>query len=169
LEAIMRWLRIILATCSTVLLTTACDPASASAAALLIVNPNSINAGFTVEVRATCGDNVNPAFVHSRAFGSVTLVPSNGVLRANVTVPKSTKSGTYTVDLSCASGQLSSAKLTVLNGGKPNPSHGPQTGGGEMAASLTGKMTLYGGLGVIVLGLGTWLLIGMRRRPSVRS
>jgi hypothetical protein len=169
LEAIMRWLRIFLASGATALFATACIPASANAATLLIVNPSSIRAGFTVEVRATCGDNVNPAFVHSRAFGSVTLVPANGVLRADVTVPKSTKSGTYTVDLSCASGQLSSAKLTVLDGGKPNNSRGPHTGGGEMAASLTGKVTLYGGLGVLVLGLGSWLLLGVRRRHAVRG
>ena len=55
---------------------------------ILLVNPSSIEAGFAVELRATCGDNVNPAFVHSTAFGSVTLVPDNGVLTRNVTVPQ---------------------------------------------------------------------------------
>jgi len=166
----MRWLRITLATCATVLLSAACIPASASAATLLLVNPSSIDAGFAVEVRATCGDNVNPAFVHSQAFGSVTLVPMNGVLKANVTIPRSTKAGTYTVNLSCASGQQSTAKLTVLGGGAaPNNNNGPHTGGGQMAAGLAGKLTLYGGLAAVVVGLGSWLLIGLRRRNAVRG
>ncbi len=165
----MRWVRIILVSCATVLLASACIPASASGATLLIVNPSSIHAGYAIEVRATCGDNVNPAFVHSKAFGSVTLVPSRGMLRATVTVPRSTAVGTYAVDLSCASGQQSSAKLTVLSSGKPNKSYGPHTGGGEMAATLIGRITLYGGLGLLAVGLATWLLLGARRRNTARG
>src|SRR5262249_53932920 len=61
----------------------ACVPfaaSPASAATILVVSPNSIRAGFSVMLRATCGDNVNPAFVSSAAFGSLTLVPSHGEL-----------------------------------------------------------------------------------------
>src|ERR1051326_3240746 len=58
----------------------------ANAATILFLNPSSIRAGFTIEIRATCGDNANPAFVHSAAFGSVTLVPHLGVLAENVTI-----------------------------------------------------------------------------------
>jgi hypothetical protein len=72
------------------------------------------------------------------------------------------------VSLACASGEKASTKLTVVRGGAPpNPNQGPRTGGGEMAASLGGKLALYGGLGGIVVGLGIWLMLGLRRRTSV--
>lgn len=164
----MRWLRTALASALLTGIVLAVTPVIASAAAVLVVNPGSIGAGFQVEVRATCGDNVNPAFVNSKAFGAVTLVPNKGVLSANVTVPSSTRSGTYTVNLSCASGQKASTKLDVIGGGAPpNPNHGPRTGGGQMAAGMGGKLTLYGGLGAIALGLGLWLVLGVRRRTTV--
>jgi hypothetical protein len=38
-----------------------------------------------------------------------------------------------------------------------------------MAAGLAGKLTLYGGLAAVVVGLGSWLLIGLRRRNAVRG
>jgi hypothetical protein len=164
----MRWLRTALASALLTGIVLGFTPMIASAAALLVVNPSSIGAGFQVEVRAICGDNVNPAFVNSRAFGAVTLVPNKGVLSANVTVPSSTRTGTYTVNLSCASGQKASTELDVIGGGAPpNPNHGPHTGGGQMAAGMGGKVTLYGGLGAIALGLGLWLVLGVRRRTTV--
>lgn len=161
------WARALLAGTSMVLLS-ACGALPASASTILYINPTSIRAGFQIEIRATCGDNANPAFVNSRAFGSVTLVPSSGVLRADVTVPSGTPSGTYNVNLECASGQKSTAKLSVINGGHPNPHVGPQTGGGEMAASLGGSLVLYGGLAAVVAGLGLWIMSMVRRRTSVR-
>jgi hypothetical protein len=166
IASLRRWLQVGLAGLSVILLT-ACGALPASAATILLLNPNSIRAGFQIEIRATCGDNTNPAFVGSAAFGSVTLVPSHGVLRENVSIPASTRSGTYTVSLECASGQQSSAKLTVINGGRPNPNHGPHTGGGEMAASTGGRLALLGGLGALVAGVGLWLLSGLRRRTPV--
>jgi len=80
------WLRLCLASIAAVLFS-ACVALPASAATILLVNPSSIRAGFQVEIRATCGDNANPAFVRSSAFGSVTLVPSHGILEENVTIP----------------------------------------------------------------------------------
>lgn len=161
------WLRLCLASIAAVLFS-ACVALPASAATILLVNPSSIRAGFQVEIRATCGDNANPAFVRSSAFGSVTLVPSHGILEENVTIPGNTRSGTYRVSLSCASGQSSSANLTVI-GSRVNPTHGPHTGGGEMAASTGGRLTLLGGLGALVAGVGIWVLSAIRRRSPVRG
>ena len=61
----------------------------------------------------------------------------------------------YTVDLRCASGQRSSAELTVLDShDRPDRHHGPDTGGGEMAASTGPKLALGGGLLAIIAGVG---------------
>jgi hypothetical protein len=142
-----------------------CGATAANAATILFLNPSSIRAGFQIEIRATCGDNTNPAFVHSAAFGSVTLVPNHGILRENVTIPRSTRAGTYNVNLDCASGQHSTAKLAVIGGGF-NPTHGPHTGGGEMASTTGAKIGLYGGALALLAGLGIWLAAGRRRRAA---
>jgi hypothetical protein len=168
----MRWQKSVRSAAITALATIVAfvvfAPTPANAAAILVVIPHSITAGFQVQVSATCGDNLNPAFVDSRAFGSVTLVPDRGVLRESVTVPATTRSGTYAVNLTCANGEKASNKLTVIGGGAPpNTNQGPHTGGGEMAAELGGKLTLYGGLAAITVGLGLWLVRGVRRRNSV--
>lgn len=163
------WHRLALAATAAALLT-ACGPfaaSPASAATILIVSPNTIRPGFSVTLRATCGDNVNPAFVSSGAFGSATIVPSHGILSRSVTIPPSTRAGTYSVRLSCASGQTSSATLTVIGSGRPHPHVGPHTGGGEMAASTGARLALFGGLGAIVAGLGFWGMSLFRRRTAV--
>ena len=163
------WPRLALAAVAAILLAS-CAPLAvlpASAVTVLLVSPNSIRAGFAVTVRATCGDNVNPAFVSSGAFGSVTLVPSHGLLSSSVVIPPSTRPGTYSVRLSCASGQTSSAALTVLGGVGPNPHVGPRTGGGEMASTAGAGLALFGGLGAIAAGLGIWVLSLFRRRAAV--
>jgi hypothetical protein len=169
LEAIMvmRWVRICFATVVSVLALAACAPANASGATLLIVSPSSIRAGFQIEVRATCLDNLNSAYVTSRAFDSLTLVPDHGLLAADVTIPADRASGSYTVSLSCASGGRSTARLTVLNGAYPNPNHGPDTGGGEMGSMSGAHLVLAGGLGTLVTGLGIWLVMALRRRAPV--
>jgi len=165
----MRWIRTCFAAIASVLLLSACIPANASGATVLIVSPGSIRAGFQVSVSATCADNLNPGFVTSSAFGSITLEPDHGLLMADVTIPSNTDSGTYNVNLSCASGGHSSAKLTVLNGAHPNGNRGPETGGGEMAASSGAHLALLGGLGTILAGAGIWLTLLLRRRTTVRS
>jgi hypothetical protein len=165
----MRWLRIFLASAVSVLALTACIPANASGATLLVVSPGSIRAGFQIEVNATCSDMLNPAYVTSRAFGSITLEPDHGLLQADVTVPSDTASGTYTVNLDCASGGHSSAKLTVLDGTHPNPHHGPDTGGGEMGSMTGAHMALLGGLGTLLAGMAIVLVAGLRRRAGIRG
>jgi hypothetical protein len=163
----MRWLRIWVASFICVLGLAACAAANASGATVLVVSPGSIRAGFQIEVRATCADMLNPAYVSSRAFGSITLEPDHGFLMTAVTVPSSTESGTYTVSLNCASGGRSTASLTVLNGTKPNPHHGPETGGGEMGSMSGARLVLLGGLGTILAGVGI-ALVSFRRRATSR-
>jgi hypothetical protein len=41
----------------------------------LRVTPSTIQAGFQIEIKAFCGDTVNPATVSSEAFGVVTITP----------------------------------------------------------------------------------------------
>lgn len=142
----------------------------AAAAVVVTLNPTTIQAGFSVEIRATCGANKNPAVVRSDAFGSVTLVPSNGVLRTDVVIPPATKAGVYTVFLSCASGQGDATQLTVVNHGgstthRPNPSVGPQTGGGQMSGTEAMR-TFYGGMAAALIGGIIWIVAAWRRRRS---
>jgi hypothetical protein len=169
LEAIMvmRRVRICVASIVSVLALAACVPANASGVNVLVLSPSSIRAGFQIEVRATCLDNLNTATVTSRVFGRLTLVPTDGVLMTAVTIPADTVTGTYTVSLSCASGGRSSAQLTVLDGSHPNPHHGPDTGGGEMGSTTAAHLALMGGLGTLVAGIGIWLMTALRRRTSV--
>jgi len=163
----MRWMRISLAAFGIIFALSACAPANASGATLLIVSPGSIHAGYQVELRATCADNVNPGYVSSAAFGSVTLEPDHGILMDTVTVPSHMTSGTYNVYLRCASGGSSTAKLTVLNGAKPNPHHGPETGGGEMGSMTSAHLALVGGVGTLASGVGIMILMAVRRRSAV--
>ncbi len=170
----VRRLRIGFASVVSLLALAACVPANASGTSVLVLSPSSIRAGFQIEVDATCVDNLNSATVTSTVFGKLTLTPNHGLLMADVTIPLDTVSGTYTVFLSCASGGNSSAKLTVLNGARPNPNpnpnqnHGPDTGGGEMGSTSPAHLALFGGLGTIVAGLGIWLVMALRRRSSIR-
>ena len=166
----LRWLRICLALAASMLLVAGCTPANGSGLTVLTLSPTSINAGFKIRILATCGENLNPAFVTSRAFGTVTLIADHGILSQNVTISTKITPGVYAVDLRCASGQRSSAELTVLNShGRPNGHHGPDTGGGEMAASTGSKLALGGGLLAIIAGAGLWLASMSRRRTSMRG
>lgn len=151
--------------------------ASVSSSQILDVVPGSIHAGFSIEIRATCGDNVNPAFVHSGAFGPVTLVPDHGLLATDVTIPPDTAAGAYPVTLTCASGQQSTVNLTVANrarpgrdpaartgaGARPNPSVGPATGGGGTSAGA-GVRQLVGGAVMVVIGAIIWIVAVVWRR-----
>jgi hypothetical protein len=143
----------------------------ASAATILLITPSTIEAGFAITVSATCGDNVNPAVVTSTVFGTVTLVPDRGKLHASITVPANTRPGTYNVDLSCASGQTSTSNFAVVHRAVPantlNPTFGPATGGGEMAASTGARIAIFGGLGAVVVGIAVWIVSSVRRRPTI--
>jgi hypothetical protein len=142
----------------------------ASASTILLITPSTIEAGFAITLSATCGDNLNPAIVTSKVFGTVTLVPDNGKLHTSVTVPSTTSPGTYTVNLSCASGQTAASTFSVTRPTSPdtvNPNLGPATGGGEMAASSGARIAIFGGFGAVALGIGVWLVSAVRRRPTI--
>jgi hypothetical protein len=143
----------------------------ASASTILLITPSTIEAGFAVTLSATCGDNVNPAIVTSKVFGTVTLVPDKGKLHTSITVPLTTRPGTYNVNLSCASGQTTTSTFSVIRPTSPphtaNPNLGPATGGGEMAASAGARIAIFGGLGAVVLGVVVWIVSAVRRRPTI--
>jgi hypothetical protein len=73
----MRALRLLGATAA---LTIACGTVLIGAApaypvsVFVEVNPSTIQAGYAVVIRASCGDPVNPGIVTSDAFGEITLV-----------------------------------------------------------------------------------------------
>jgi hypothetical protein len=161
----------VLATGSFALAAAALPASPASAATILLITPGTIEAGFAVTLSATCGDNVNPAIVTSEVFGTVTLVPDKGKLHTSITVPLTTKAGTYSVNLSCASGQTATSKFSVIRPTTPphtvNPTVGPATGGGEMAASAGARIALFGGLGAVALGIVVWIVSAVRRRPPI--
>jgi hypothetical protein len=103
---------------------------SAQSGVAIEVNPSTIQAGFQVQIRASCGDDLNPATARSRAFGEITLTPhhQSDQLIGSATVPTSTDPGDYRVDLRCANGSSARAELIVL--GMARPTRGPDTGGG---------------------------------------
>jgi hypothetical protein len=143
----------------------------ASASTILLITPMSVAPGFTVTISATCGDNANSAFVSSNVFGSITLVPDNGKLSTNVTVPTGTRPGTYDVSLTCADGNVAHSKLTVLSHAPlitPNPQIGPATGGGEMSASTMARLGIMAGIVTIIAGISFWIASARRRRSSIR-
>src|SRR5215475_2175160 len=153
--------------------------APAMASTILLITPMSIEAGFSVTVSAVCDDNVDPAEVSSRAFGSVTLQPAAGKLKTTVTIPGTTAAGTYAVRLVCADGQVANSSLDVTNGGAtvpptpaehvtPNTNVGPATGGGELAASNGARLAAYGGIGAVVIGVVLWITAVRLRRSGRR-
>src|SRR5215475_5521871 len=101
---VLRWLRRVAATATIALAISIGISTAASAATIIIVTPNTVNAGMQVSIHAMCDNNTRPAFVNSAAFGAVTLMPTSGELGAQVTVPSTTRSGRYPVTLSCQNG-----------------------------------------------------------------
>ncbi|GAA1372579.1 hypothetical protein [Catellatospora chokoriensis] len=135
-------------------------PAPAHAEGVFVeVNPSTIQAGFQVAIRASCGDALNNAKVHSEAFGTVTVEPVNVYLIAAATVPENKKAGGYNVKLTCPSRQTATTTLWVVN--HDSPSRGPNTGGGALAGD--GGATLIGA-GATAMGLGLGVLLLSRRR-----
>jgi hypothetical protein len=131
------------------------------------VNPNTIQAGYQVGINASCGEDLNPAKVKSRAFGEITLNPYQGsrFLTGSATVPSDTRAGEYKVDLKCANGSTATTDLFVL--GMARPTRGPSTGGGGTAAAgppdLDLAPALLGGASAAALASGVGLLIARRR------
>jgi hypothetical protein len=104
-----------------------------SAAVWIEVRPATIEPGFTVSVRAECGDNTNTATVTSKAFRALTLEPHDSLLEGATTVPRTTRAGTYGVLLTCHTGAVATTTLSVVSGGTAPSSVGPHTGGGFLA------------------------------------
>lgn len=150
----------------------ASPPAAAARAAqggvFVQVNPNTVQAGYQVGVHASCGEDLNPATVKSRAFGEITLTPYQGSrsLSGSATVPSNTRPGQYDVELKCANGGRATADLFVL--GMAQPTRGPNTGGGGTAgaggAPADPAPVLLAGAGTAALAAGLILLV--RRRTT---
>jgi hypothetical protein len=162
-------------------------PAPAAAAAqvdvFIEVNPSTIQVGYQVGIRASCGDDLNQATAKSGAFGEITLTPApeSGRMHGSATVPASTPAGEYHVDLRCANGATARAELFVL--AMAQPTRGPKTGGGgtrqaggaadtgPVGAAAAGGGTgagpvLLAGTGAAALATATGLLLGYRRRTG---
>jgi hypothetical protein len=133
------------------------------AAVYVELNPATVQAGYLVGIRASCDDNTKPATVESEAFGEVKVYPQFDVLTAAVTVPADKDARRYSVRLSCDGGESATARLNVLDGGRP--SEGPATGFGGMAGDGSGDLLVGGGVVAIVVGalLGVYTL---RRRRA---
>jgi hypothetical protein len=128
------------------------------------VTPNTAQPGTSVNIRASC-DQVNnrQATVDSQAFGQVVVRPNNGFLTGTATIPGNQTPGTFGVSLSCPNGNTAQTTLTVINMSKPT--QGPATGGGGTAGGFGGPLVLAGGLAMIALGAGVWL-VSTRRRSA---
>jgi hypothetical protein len=149
------------------------------------VTPNNISPGFSVQIRASCSDNTNSATVSSPAFGTVTVLPSNSVLFAEVTIPASTKPGHFDVTVTCRTGSTATTSLTIVVANAtmtPTPtqaSRGPNTGGGYLArhggagTGPPGWSTLTSGplswFGVALFALLAAAAIGFRARQMSRA
>lgn len=137
------------------------------------VQPSTAPAGSGIHVKADCGEDMNPAKVRSEAFGEQLLLPDDGGLAADVTVPADTRPGTYTVKLTCPNGKTASTKLHVLAVNEP-PAIGPHTGGGGTAGEPPKEnhaipFALVGGLASLVIGATLGLAAMRRRRPGLRA
>lgn len=140
-------------------------PAPAHADTVFIeVNPSTINAGFSVSLRASCGSTVNPATARSDAFGVVTLTADKHFLTGTATIPSDQSAHGYSVKLTCASGSRAVTTLWVINSRKPT--RGPHTGGGALAHQGNGPLMLGGGVAVIGAGLALGV-VTLRRRRAV--
>jgi hypothetical protein len=173
----MRFGRVLFATAAVLCSGAACTDAMANSAGVWItVSPATITAGFQVNIRASCGDNANQATVTSAAFGTVTVLPVNGVLSAQVTVPADTHKATYDVRLSCPTGSRATTTLTVLNTTTAPTAApatlGPDTGGGFLARA--GESADRGPYVWLAIGLSSLLAaaamtVRARRRSHPQS
>ena len=103
------------------------------------VSPSSMPPGSSVQIRASCTDNSASASVTSQAFGPVTVLPTNNVLFAEVTIPASARPGRFDVTVTCRSGATATTTITIVAVNAtvtPTPTmatRGPNTGGGYLA------------------------------------
>jgi hypothetical protein len=142
------------------------------------VTPNPARAGSRVSITASCGDANNvTATVTSDAFGRVVLMPRDGTLTGNVTIPSSKRPGRYNVNLQCQNNRTANTTLTVTNVSPSEtaspvptmspPARGPDTGGGGTAGGPGhDQLILTGGLTTMGLGVALGLFALLRRRAG---
>ena len=99
----------------------------------LEVSPATVEPGLSVSIRAACGDSTSTATVASKALRTLTLEPSDHLLRGSTTVLRTTKAGKYEVVLTCQTGATARTQLSVVTGGTAPSTVGPATGGGFLA------------------------------------
>lgn len=142
-------------------LLTAPTPAHADGV-FIEVNPSTIQAGFQVGIRASCGgDELNSAKAKSDAFGTVTLNPDDKFLTGSTTIPSGKSAHGYTVKLYCPSRQTATTTLWVI--GHRTHHHGPDTGGGALADHSS---PIIISAGVVAVGAGVGLSVLARRRRT---
>jgi hypothetical protein len=144
---------------------------AAAADVFVQLNPNTVQAGYLVGIRAGCAEK-KPARVSSPAFGMVTVQPQDGVLTAAAQVPETTGAGTYRVRLACPDGGSATTTVVVLAAGRP--SRGPATGFGGTAGPGPGPYLLAGGVATTVAGAVLGVAALRRRgapgpRPAARA
>jgi hypothetical protein len=174
----MRPIRVLFATVGLLAVlgwASACErpPQETSASGVGIeVNPQTVDAGSFVALRANCEDNSVPATVTSGAFGTVTVQPKLNTLTAEVEIPAQINEGAYSVNLVCPSGSTATTSLQVSSKGTTTaePSMGPHTGGGFIAnrgrSLLTGPVIwLIGGAAALVAAGALGAIAVRRRRP----
>jgi hypothetical protein len=147
------------------------DAVANSAGVWVEVSPSTVQAGSAVGIRASCGDDVNPATVSSEAFGTLTIQPVNGVLTSTAQVPPTAAEGTSTVTLRCHTGSKATTTLTVLGGTGAAPTMGPHTGGGFLASGdggLNRESLVWLGLGAAALIAAATVGVRSRRRQVAR-
>jgi hypothetical protein len=132
------------------------------------LTPSTIQAGFQDEIEAFCGDEAASATVTSDAFGLVTLkaernpVTGQVLLKGIVTIPRSTKPGSYQVLLRCPSQELATTTVFIVT--SPMNSRGPHTGGGGLAHDDNNNLMI--GAGSAAAALGALLFVLARRRRA---
>jgi hypothetical protein len=146
------------------------------------VSPTTASPGSTVQIRASCVDNSASATVTSQAFGQTTVLPSNSVLFAEVTIPATATGGNFNVTVTCKNGSTATTTLTIMvtavTTTAPPATRGPNTGGGYLAnhggadagtpwtAQLSGPAGWFG-IGVVALLAAA--AIGLRSRRMRRA
>jgi hypothetical protein len=149
------------------------------------VSPANVPPGTSIQIRASCSDNSTSATVTSQAFGTVTVLPTNNVLFAEVSIPASAHPGRFDVTVTCRNGATATTSITIVVSNAtmtPRPTmatRGPNTGGGFLAnhggagAGPSGWSTLTSGplgwFGVAVFALLAAAAIGLRAHRKSRA
>jgi hypothetical protein len=139
-------------------------------AAVAVANPATVTAGAGVTFQITCGSlQAASATLFGSTLGLAQQIPMNkessgDVFTVTVTLPSSTRPGTYNPAIDCSDGSSALATVHVtamLSGG------GAQTGDGT-TSSATNTGLSAGGLALIAVGAVAGG-IALRRRSSTRS